>query len=68
MDASLNLEEGIHCFMQHSAIREPRFHPVGVHIEAAGKQVLHNSILQDLILMCGHSNQCRQVVVGCVDF
>ena len=49
MDASLNLEGGIHCFMQHSAIREPGFHPVGVHVVAAGKQFCHNSILQDLI-------------------
>ena len=31
------------------AIREPGFHPVGVHIAAAGKQFRHNSILQDLI-------------------
>ena len=28
---------------------------------AAGKQFVHNRILQDLILMIGHSNQCRQV-------
>ena len=31
------------------AIREPGFHPVGVHVVAAGKQFCHNSILQDLI-------------------
>ena len=31
------------------AIFEPGFHPVVVHIEAAGKQFRHNSILQDLI-------------------
>ena len=30
-------------------VREPGFHPVGVHIVAAGKQFCHNSILQDLI-------------------
>ena len=30
-------------------IREPGFHPVGVHVVAAGKQFCHNSILQDLI-------------------
>ena len=45
-------------------IGEPGFHPVGVHIEAAGKQFHHGSILLDLILMCGHSNQCRQVGGG----
>ena len=28
---------------------EPGFHPVGVHVVAAGKQFRHNSILQDLI-------------------
>ena len=32
-----------------SAICEPGFHPVGVHVVAAGKQFRHNSILQDLI-------------------
>ena len=31
------------------AILEPGFHPVGVHVVAAGKQFCHNSILQDLI-------------------
>ena len=31
------------------AILEPGFHPVGVHVIAAGKQFCHNSILQDLI-------------------
>ena len=31
------------------AICEPGFHPVGVHVVAAGKQFRHNSILQDLI-------------------
>ena len=31
------------------AIFEPGFHPVGVHVVAAGKQFRHNSILQDLI-------------------
>ena len=31
------------------AIRKPGFHPVGVHVVAAGKQFCHNSILQDLI-------------------
>ena len=31
------------------AILEPGFHPVGVHVVAAGKQFRHNSILQDLI-------------------
>ena len=31
------------------AIREPGFHPVGVHVVVAGKQFRHNSILQDLI-------------------
>ena len=31
------------------AILEPGFHPVGVHIEAAGKQFRHSRILQDLI-------------------
>ena len=31
------------------AIREQGFHPVGVHVVAAGKQFRHNSILQDLI-------------------
>ena len=30
-------------------VREPGFHPVGVHIVAAGTQFCHNSILQDLI-------------------
>ena len=42
------------------AIREPGFHPVGVHVVAAGKQVVPSRILHDLILMVGHSNQCRQ--------
>ena len=32
-----------------SAICEPGFHPVGIHVVAAGKQFCHNSILQDLI-------------------
>ena len=32
-----------------NAILEPGFHPVGVHVVAAGKQFRHNSILQDLI-------------------
>ena len=32
-----------------SAICEPGFYPVGVHVVAAGKQFRHNSILQDLI-------------------
>jgi len=31
------------------AILEPGFHPVGVHVVAAGKQFCHNSILQNLI-------------------
>ena len=31
------------------AICEPGFHPVGVHIVAAGKQFRHSHILQDLI-------------------
>ena len=31
------------------AICEPGFHPVGIHVVAAGKQFCHNSILQDLI-------------------
>ena len=31
------------------AIREPGFHPVGVHVVAAGKQFCHSRILQDLI-------------------
>ena len=31
------------------AILEPGFHPVGVHVVAAGMQFCHNSILQDLI-------------------
>ena len=30
-------------------VREPGFHPVGVHIVAAGKQFRHSRILQDLI-------------------
>ena len=34
---------------KNSAILEPGFHPVGVHVVAAGKQFRHNSILQDLI-------------------
>ena len=46
------------------AILEPGFHPVDVHVVAAGKQFCHSHILQVLILMIGHSNQCRQVVVG----
>ena len=50
------------------AIREPGFHPVGVHVVAAGKQFHHSSILQYLILVCGHSNQCRQVGGGKGDF
>ena len=50
------------------AIREPGFHPVGVHVVAAGKQFVHSRVLHDLILMIGHSNQYRQVVVGWVDF
>ena len=64
MDASLNLEGGIHCFMQHSAIREPGFHLVGVHVVAAGKQLHHSKILLNLILVCGYSNQCRQTGGG----
>ena len=31
------------------AILEPGFHPVGVHVVAAGKQFRHSRILQDLI-------------------
>ena len=31
------------------AICEPGFHPMGVHVVAAGMQFCHNSILQDLI-------------------
>ena len=31
------------------AILEPGFHPVGVHVIAAGKQFRHSRILQDLI-------------------
>ena len=31
------------------AILEPSFHPVGVHVVAAGKQFRHSRILQDLI-------------------
>ena len=31
------------------AILEPGFHPVGVHVVAAGKQFCHSRILQDLI-------------------
>ncbi|MBD9257048.1 MAG: hypothetical protein EGR99_00520, partial [Faecalibacterium sp.] len=46
------------------AILEPGFHPVGVHVVAAEKQFHHSSILLDLILMCGHSNQCRQAGGG----
>ena len=48
---------GVAVFVLHSdavdgnggAIREPGFHPVGVHVVAAGKQFCHNGILQDLI-------------------
>ena len=50
------------------AIRKPGFYSVGVHVVAAGKQLVHNRILQVLILMIGHSNQYRQVVVGWVNF
>ena len=47
------------------AILEPGFHPVGVHVIVAGKQFHHNSsILLDLILVYGHSNQCRQAGGG----
>ena len=49
--------------MIHS-ILEPGFHPVGVHVVAAGKQFHHSSVLLDLILMYGHSNQCRQAGGG----
>ena len=31
------------------AILEPSFHPVGIHVVAAGKQFRHSRILQDLI-------------------
>ena len=63
MDASLNLEGGIHCFMQHSAIREPGFHLVGVHVVAAGKQFHHSSILLDLILVLAtQTNAVKSVV------
>ena len=31
------------------AICEPGFHPIGVHVVAAGKQFRHSRILQDLI-------------------
>ena len=34
---------------KNRAILEPGFHPVGVHIVAAGKQFRHSRILQDLI-------------------
>ena len=34
---------------KRGAILEPGFHPVGVHIVAAGKQFRHSRILQDLI-------------------
>ena len=46
------------------AILEPGLHPVGVHIVAAGKQFHQSSILLDLILVWGHSNQCRQAGGG----
>ena len=46
------------------AILKSGFHPVGVHVVAAGKQFHHSSILLDLILVCDHSNQCRQVGGG----
>ena len=32
-----------------------------VHIVVARKQFVHSRVLHDLILMFGHSNQCRQV-------
>ena len=46
------------------AILKSGFYPVGVHVKATGKQFHHSNILLDLILMCGHSNQCRQVGRG----
>jgi len=35
----------------------------GIHVVAAGKQFHHSSVLLDLdlILVCGHANQCCQV-------
>ena len=35
----------------------------GIHVVAAGKRFHHSSVLLDLdlILVCGHANQCRQV-------
>ena len=33
-------------------ILEPGFHPVGVHVVAAGKQLHHSKILLDLIFWC----------------
>ena len=46
------------------AILEPGFHPVGVHVIAAGKQFRHSRILQDLIygvrsLELMPSSRCR---------
>ena len=46
------------------AIREPGFHPVGVHVVVAGKQFRHSRILQDLIfdvrsLELMPSSRCR---------
>ena len=35
-----------------------------IHTVAAGKQFVHSCVLHDLILMFGHSNQCRQVGGG----
>ena len=46
------------------AVRKLGFHPVGVHIVVARKQFVHSRVLHDLILMFGHSNQCRQAGGG----
>ena len=50
------------------AILEPGFYPVGVHIEAAGKQFCHNSILQDLILMAVTRTNAVKSLSDEVDF
>ena len=49
---------------KRGSVLEPGFHPVGVHIVVARKQFVHSRVLHDLILMFGHSNQCRQAGGG----
>ena len=47
-------------------ILEPGFHPVGVHVVAAGQQLHHSKILLDLIFWCAatQTNAVKPVRIG----